>query len=122
MSLPVQAVPAVLMQPTLPQVIAGSWAIEIQNPMGQITLMLTLAVQPNGQLLFEGFFVGLGQTVSGLWGVTNNQLKLVGWRFVGGPWGPRRPYETTVTFASWSHAQLLGTSSENEPVIWRRQA
>jgi hypothetical protein len=121
-SLPVQAVPAVLIQPTLPQVIAGSWAIQIQNPMGQITLMLTLAVQPNGQLVFEGFFVGLGESVSGFWGVTNNQVKLVGQRFMGGPWGPRVAYETTVTFASWSHAQLQGTSSENEPVIWRRQA
>ena len=76
--------------------------------MGQITLMLTLAVQPNGQLVFEGFFVGLGQSVSGLWGATNDQVKLVGWRFVGGPWRQRMPYETTVAFASWSNAQLQG--------------
>jgi hypothetical protein len=120
-SLPVQAFPQVTMQPTLPQVIVGNWAVEIQNPMGSMVLMLSLAVQPNGQLVFQGAFPGIGQSVSGLWGVSNNQVTLVGWKFMGGQWGPRVPYETTVTFASWSHAQLQGISSGNEPVIWRRQ-
>lgn len=121
-SLPVQPAPAVQMQPTLPQVITGSWAIEIGNPMGTMTLMLTLGMQPNGQLLFEGYFVGLGQSVAGNWGVTNNQVTLAGRRFMGGPWGPTLPYETVVTFASWSYYQLQGISANNEPVIWRRQA
>jgi hypothetical protein len=121
-SLPVQAYPTPVMQPALPQVIVGNWAVEIQGPMGSMVLMLSLAVQPNGQLVFQGAFPGTPQSVSGLWGVSNNQVTLIGWKFMGGAWGPRVPYETTVTFASWSHAQLQGISSGNEQVIWRRQS
>jgi hypothetical protein len=113
-----------LQQPTLPQVIAGNWLIDIQAPQfGFMRMMLTLAIDPFGQLQFQGSFVGtpMPMAVQGLWWVMGNQIKLSGIRVVSGPLPQQYPYEVIVTFASWSYAQLIGISSDGESVVWRRQ-
>jgi hypothetical protein len=114
-----------LQQPTLPQVIAGNWLIDIQAPqLGFMRMMLTLAIDPFGQLQFQGSFVGtpMPMAVQGLWWVMGNQIKLTGVRVVSGPLPQQCPYEVIVTFASWSYAQLIGVSSDGESVVWRRQS
>ncbi len=114
-----------LVQPTLPQVIAGNWMIDIQMPQGMAgRLMLALATTPYGQLQFQGTFAGtpVPMAVQGFWRVLGNQVQLSGVRTVTAPFPQQSPYNVIITFASWSYWELIGSASDGASVIWRRQS
>jgi V8-like Glu-specific endopeptidase len=113
-----------LQQPSLPQVIAGTWAIDIQSPMfGRIGLLLGLMISPSGQLQFQGTFQSVNppERIEGYWGVMGNQVTLSGRRMTMGPWARQAPYESVVTFTSWSYSHLTGVTLDGERVTWHRQ-
>jgi hypothetical protein len=113
-----------LPQPSLPQVIAGNWTVDVQSPQGgSFKMMLALMIPPSGQPQFEGTFVGtpMPMQVGGYWMVMGSQIRLTGVQTVAGVMPMRYPYDVMVTFASWSYTQLIGVSSNGERVVWQRQ-
>lgn len=118
-----QTSPAPAVQtPTLAQVIAGNWIVDIRMAQFAMTMVLSLAVNPAGQLMFEGFFPGTGERVQGYWAVMGSQVRLSGMRMTSMPFPQQGPYDVTVSFGSWSYPALVGVSSTGESVVWRRQA
>jgi hypothetical protein len=113
-----------LQQPTLAQVVAGNWLVDIQSPqLGFLKMKLALMIPSSGELQFQGSYIGtpVPVGVQGTWWVTGNQIKLSGVLEQKGPLPQKYPYGVIVTFTSWSFEELKGISSNGEDIICRRQ-
>jgi hypothetical protein len=111
-------------EPSLPEVIPGDWMIDIQLPQGtSVKLMLALMMPPASQPQFQGTFIGtpMPMQVRGYWWVMGSQLRLTGVQTIAAALPMQNPYDVVVTFASWSHTQLIGVTSNGERVVWQRQ-
>jgi hypothetical protein len=123
---PPQAPPAQVV--SLADVIAGSWVVEIRNPMfGQGVMRVNMMQSSPGAGMFEAqAIVGPpGWQARGQWTILpGDHLSLMGTQMAPNPYMPvpqQGPYQVYLQFSSITNHELNAWDAQQEQVIWRRE-
>ncbi len=123
---PPQAPP--MQVPTLADVIAGSWVVEIRNPMfGQGVMRVNMMQSSPGAGMFEAQAIAgpPGWQAQGQWTILpGDHLSLNGTQIAPNPFLPvpqQGPYQVYLQFSSITNDELNAWDAQQEQVIWRRQ-
>ncbi len=114
--------------PTLADVIAGSWVVEIRNPMfGQGVMRVNMMQSSPGAGMFEAQAIAgpPGWQAQGQWTILpGDHLSLNGTQIAPNPFLPvpqQGPYQVYLQFSSITNDELNAWDAQQEQVIWRRQ-